>query len=81
MARVRLDSSLSTSDPSDLRGPVQIIFQQIEDQLSNSPDLAVVTDDEPNLPKNIQRKDIVFKLSGGVLNIGVYNGKEVVYLL
>lgn len=79
MARVKLDSSLSTSDPKDLRGPVQTIFQQLEDQLAGSPDLVTVTEDNPNLPANIQRGDLVFNLSGGVLKIGMYNGKEVVY--
>lgn len=79
MARVRLNSSLSGEDPADLRAPVQDLFQQLEDQLSGSPDLVVVTDDAPNLPANIQRRDIVFNLSAGVLRIGVYNGKEVVY--
>lgn len=79
MARVKLDSSLSNADPTDLRSPVQTIFQQLEDQLGSSPDTYVISDDSPGLPNGIQRLDIVLNLTGTTLKIGVYNGKEVVY--
>jgi hypothetical protein len=75
MGRVYLSSSLKLLSTQSLPAGLEQIFQQLEDQINQSPNVAVLFGDKAKLPEGMVSGDVVFKLSdAGVLQIGLFNG-------
>ncbi len=79
MPRIHLNSNLQTANPNEVLPLVQGLFNDLEDQLNESPDIFVLTDTNQSLPEGVRNGDIVFSLINGEIQAGVYNGVEPVY--
>jgi hypothetical protein len=80
MARIFLDSSIKSITDDSIRGYVETLFQQVEDQVNAGIALASLDDTNQTLPQGMLSGDIIFNKRNGELNIGIFDGSSVVYV-
>lgn len=79
MSRLFLDTNFKTAQKDDFRATLETIFQQIEDGINDSTDVVSLVNSTDKLPVGIRSGDLVVKLADGELQVGLYNGANVVY--
>ena len=80
MLNVDLSRNLASTPPPQLAGALENIFASLENQFSQMPNIIVLTSQNQKLPQGISSRDLVFNFTaGGELQVGVYNGSQIVY--
>lgn len=79
MSRVFLTDNFKNIPTDQLRGMMELVLQELQDQINAGPAIASLTSRNAKLPVGMRSGDVVFNISGGELQAGVYNGVEVLY--
>ena len=77
MGRIYLTTNLQTVSNEELSTAVQRIFDQLEDQVNGEPASVSLDNNNTKLPQGMAAGDPIFSLVGGVVRLGIFNGRNV----